>query len=120
MDLTETIYKAFLDHMPFVVGIAVAAWWLFPHMFKRAMNNGGGAIFKDIVEAANTKQSLENEHRVAEALSKHELVEDKKIADMLLAIKDVKHAEHEKFEIQIKNLDTRVTHIEGHLDKKMG
>jgi hypothetical protein len=120
MDITEAIYKATLDHLPFVVGIAIAAWWLFPHLFKRAMSNGGGEIFKGIVEAANTKQSLENEHRIQVALEKHEIVEDAKIEHMLNAIKDTKSAEHKNLQLQIDNLDTRVGHIEGHLDKLNG
>lgn len=112
MDVTETIYKAMLDHLPFVVGIAVAAWWLFPHMFRRAMNNGGGEIFKGIIEAANTKQSLENEHRIKEALERHEEVEEQKMKDALDAVRNIKHVEHENLQLQIDNVVERVDNLE--------
>jgi len=91
MDWQTQIVKSFIDHAPLVMGLAIVAWWGFPKLYDKVLNNGGGKKLRDIIDSANEAQSVKTKEMVkaeiAVAIQVHEEVERANVERMLTELR---------------------------------
>jgi len=91
MDWQTQMVVSAREHFMLLVLIGLAAWWGFPKMFNKVLDNGGGkklrAMMDEATKAANKEQS--EAHRemtrqeIAVAIKTHEETERRNTAEML-------------------------------------
>jgi hypothetical protein len=114
MDLTESIVKAFVDHVFLIIGMGVILWWvaknILPKELKLLLNNGGGDIIRKIVKDENDRQEVRQAAEFRTIIKEHEEVER-------IHFETAQKAEQEIREIAARN-DARINLLENIVYKK--
>jgi hypothetical protein len=70
--VTEKMIVAVLEHGLLSIAFAVAYWYATPHLIKKTLSNGGGAIIQGHIKLANAEQSIETAKVIDSAIVAHE------------------------------------------------
>jgi len=78
LDLTTRIIYALIDQWPFVIGLSVVFYKLFPYMLRNGLSNGSGDVIRSIVKSENADQTKHYSDELDRRFEKHEAQEDRR------------------------------------------
>ena len=116
MDLSAgAIADQLIGHALLIVGLSVVGWWLYPLLFKKTLQNGGGELIRDLVRLENIDQSALHDDRLRDAFADHEVRERIEVAAALALARSDARVESESIKTDLHNLRNDVQRIEDHL-----
>ena len=87
--IEDMLLAAVQQHALWTAGTLLAFYFMFPHLMKKSLTNGGGAILRTHIKAENSEQSEHMHGVVTQALERHERDEFRRYDDMMTRLEEI-------------------------------